>query len=82
MLKHTIKIVLMAFSACTFAGSLPINAKLTPINAKAYSVELRKVDSVSTGINLYQLEFSRQLEACQAGRVQTALFNGGEEISG
>lgn len=69
-------------SGCALAGELPTNTEVTPENAQAYSVKLIQVGSGSQDIDLYQLEFSGQLNKCAAGRVQTFLLKGEREISG
>ncbi|RUO18055.1 hypothetical protein CWE08_12000 [Aliidiomarina iranensis] len=82
MLKHTFKALLFMISGCALVEGLPTNTEVTPENAEAYSIELHQIDSGSPEIDLYQLEFSGQLNECPAGRVQTFLFDDENQISG
>ena len=64
------------------AGGLPKNTEVTLENAESLSIKLKKMNSGSAGTSLYLLEFSDKLGNCLAGRVQTYLLHGENEISG
>ncbi len=81
MLRQTFFALTFILSSCALAAGLPTSIEVTPKNAEAYSIELKQISSGSPSTDLYQLEFSDKLEECSAGRVQTALFSGENEIS-
>lgn len=81
MIKYLLSFALLGSGSCALAVGLPKNTEVTPENAEMLSIKLAKMDSGSSDTYLYRLEFSDQLEECSAGRVQTALISGGNEIS-
>ncbi|WP_339899824.1 hypothetical protein [uncultured Gilvimarinus sp.] len=81
MLRQIFVALLFILYSSALAAGFPTNTEITPKNAEAYSIELKQIGSGSPDVVLYQLEFSGKLEKCSAGRVQTSLFIGENEIS-
>ena len=81
MFRFSIIIFASLLSAGTIAGGLPSDTAVTPENAIEYSISLKDLGSGDPETLLYQLQFSEKLGSCLAGRVQTTLYAGSQELS-
>lgn len=81
MFRFSIVIFASALSAGAMAGGLPSDTVVTSENANEYSISLQDLGSGDPKTLLYQLQFSKKLGSCVAGRVQTTLYAGSHELS-
>ena len=81
MNKNFALILAVLFSYRSFAGGLPVDTEVTYENAGKYQFSVQNIDSGGPDTLLYQVQFSKNLGTCEVGRVQTALYADGREIS-